>query len=457
MTMEKKEITGLITPEEISAAEFCLNSILRHGAQQARVSLSKSVLDTTGMLNGQLDKVSHSSDRSVFMYIFADGRYGTFSTNMFDRDELENFTLRAVNAVKLLAEDPLRKLPDISRTAKDAVTGRELGLFDEEYGNMCAEQRFAVAESETMTGKFPETDKCRVISEECEYSDSVDDNLLIDSSGFVGRHTETSFSLSSEVTVEDSGGRKFSGWWWESSPFAKNLKTGTCSATALERAARQIGPKACKSGKYTLVTDTTVSSRLISPIISALNAFSIQQKTSFLEDTAGKKVFSDGLMLMDLARTPGRPGSRLYDTEGVATSDAPIIKEGTVCNYFVNTYMAAKTGLAPTIEGVSRPVLMPYNCGQDTGASALMKLCGEGIYVTGFNGGNCNPVTGDFSYGIEGFAFRDGKILHPIREMLITGNMMTLWNSLMAAGDDARACTRWQIPSLAFENVDFSG
>ena len=59
--------------------------------------------------------------------------------------------------------------------------------------------------------------------------------------------------------------------------------------------------------------------------------------------------------------------------------------------------------------------------------------------------------------GIEGFAFRNGKITHPVREMVITGNMLTLWSRLIHAGNDARACTRWQIPSLSFEKVDFSG
>ena len=86
----------------------------------------------------------------------------------------------------------------------------------------------------------------------------------------------------------------------------------------------------------------------------------------------------------------------------------------------------------------------------------ILKRCGSGILVTGFNGGNCNPVTGDFSFGVEGFAFSRGKVTHPVREMLITGNMIELWNSLTAAGTDARSSARWQIPSLAFENVSFS-
>ena len=86
----------------------------------------------------------------------------------------------------------------------------------------------------------------------------------------------------------------------------------------------------------------------------------------------------------------------------------------------------------------------------------ILLFCDSGVYVTGFNGGNCNPVTGDFSFGIEGFAFKGGKITHPVREMLITGNIISLWEGLTAAGEDARPGVRWQIPTLAFDGVAFS-
>lgn len=88
---------------------------------------------------------------------------------------------------------------------------------------------------------------------------------------------------------------------------------------------------------------------------------------------------------------------------------------------------------------------------------ALMKECRNGILVTRFNGGNSNSATGDYSFGVEGFAFKDGKITHPVREMLITGNLIELWKHLKAIGDDARPCTTRLIPSIAFTDVDFSG
>lgn len=457
--MEKeRNITGLISEEEEALALFCMEAALRHGAGQARVSLSKSVLDTYSMLNGNLDKVAHSADRSVFIYVFADNRYGTFSTNMLDREELEKFAAQAVDSVKMLAEDTCRRLPDPERTEKGAATGRELGLYDESYEYISDEERLGIALDECIFGKYE--GRFRLVSEECEYSDSVDDNFTADSRGFRGRHTETSFALCSEVTVEDGSGRKYSGYWWDSSPYLKDLSRGKCSAIALEKAVNQAGPVRHSGGKMTMVADRTVSSRLISPIISALNAASIQQESSFLKDSLGQKVFSEGMTLTDMARTVGKPGARLFDTEGVATSEMDIIRDGTVKTWFVNTYMAMKMGISPTVEGVSRPVLMPF--AKDGGkipadASEMIKECGSGIYVTGFNGGNCNPTTGNFSYGIEGFFFDGGKILHPVREMVITGNMIHLWNRLRYAGSDARDCTRWQIPTICFDEVDFSG
>jgi len=93
---------------------------------------------------------------------------------------------------------------------------------------------------------------------------------------------------------------------------------------------------------------------------------------------------------------------------------------------------------------------------KDLSLKDILRRCSSGIYVTGFNGGNCNPATGDFSFGIEGFAFSKGRITHPVREMLITGNMVELWNSLTIVGTDVRPSARWQVPTVAFDNVSFS-
>ena len=146
-TEDKYGETGgsLIVKEEMESARHFMETALRLGASQARISLSKSVLDSFSVLNGELDKVTHAADRSIYMYIFAEGRYGTFSTNMTDADKAEDFVGKAIETVKMLAPDPHRRLPDPARTAKDALTGREAGLYDEEYGKVTSEERLAAA------------------------------------------------------------------------------------------------------------------------------------------------------------------------------------------------------------------------------------------------------------------------------------------------------------------------
>ena len=453
----------MITSEERNIARHCIEYAMRLGAEGIRLSLNKNEMDSCSMLNGELDKVSHSADRSIYIYLYVDGKYGTFSTNRLDEKEVENFISKAIVMVKMLGEDRCRRLPDPERTAKDACGGMELGLYDSHYEGCDSDSRLKKAEEMSIIRSLPEAEGYKVISEECEYAESLDDTILMDSQGFEGRHTETSFNCFSELTIQDSEGNRYSGYWWEASPHFDVLRLKECSPTALERAISQIGPRSRRSGRYRMIVDGTVASRLVSPLINALNASAIQQKMSFLDGSLEKKMFSEGLTIMDNARTPGKSGSRMYDSEGVATQNRAIIDHGVVKQYFVSTYMAEKTGFAPTVEDISRPCLSPFMAGKELtdlekGVSLkdILVQCGNGIYVTGFNGGNCNPVTGDFSFGIEGFAFSKGKITHPVKEMLITGNIVELWNSLTAAGTDTRSSSRWQIPTLAFENVSFS-
>lgn len=453
----------MITSNEISLAKHCIRHATCSGASAARISLNKTVTDSYTILNGELDKVSHCADRSIYIYLFVDGRYGTFSTNRLEKDELEDFVVKAIEMVRMLGEDSCRRLPDPERTAKDAVTGRELELFDEQYLSLDSGTRLSNALKLSKYSEIKSKEEgFTLISEECEYSCTADDNYVADSNGFEGRHSETTFGTFSEMTIQDENGSKYSGYWWQTCPRYDETDY-EIGKRALQRAISQIGPKKRRSGVYRMVVDSTVSSRLTSPLFTALNASAIQQKMSFLEDSLGKQIFPEGMTIMDLARTPGKNGSRLFDTEGTATKDAPIIENGIVRQYFVNTYHSEKMGIPATIEDISRPCLMPFIKGsnlqdgeKEVSLEDILKLAGNGILVCGFNGGNCNPVTGDFSFGIEGFAFSKGKITHPVREMLITGNIVELWNNLTAAGTDARPSARWQIPSLAFEDVVFS-
>lgn len=446
----------MISETEKALVQDSIALALEKGAEHVRITFNRNTEDLIGTLNGEVDKITRCEDRSMSITLFVDGRYGAFSTNKLDKASLGDFIADAIATVRMFAPDPLRRLPDPALTCKDALRGDELGLCDPAHEGMTPARRRETALKACI---FPGTagdPRYTMISEEGEYSDSAFDSYMADSDGLSCCHSETSFDYWVEITIEDPEGMKYSGSWWDSSTRLEGFDPASCARKALAQAIAQIGALPAPGGKYSMVISSEVASRLVSPLLSSMSGYSIQQGNSFLTGKLGEKVFGEGLTIMDLPHIKGESGSRLFDSEGLATREAPLIEGGVVKEYFLSTYTAGKLGMEPTVDNASRPRVMPWpRPGMDR--EDLMRLCGDGILVTEFNGGNFNPATGDFSYGIAGTLFHDGKAVRPVDGMLITGNFVSLWNNFVAAADDARRCMSKLIPTLAFSNVDFSG
>lgn len=438
----------MIDPKDIELVRESLDMARQAGAGKARATLCRSEEDLVATLNGEVDRVTHCVDSSLSFALFADGRFGSFSTNKLDPASLRDFLESSVKTVRTISKDECRDLPDPRRCCSKAITGDELGLTDCRRESMTPEERIRMALDASVY-------RDGILSEEGEYSDSVYKTVVMDTDGVLCLHSETSFDYGVEITIEEDG-EKYSGYWWDSASHLDALDARSCGEKALARSRAQVGSGAVQGGRYNMVVDSEVASKMVSPVLRALNAFSIQQNNSFLVDSLGKRPFPKGLTIMDLPHIKGQTCSKLFDSEGVATAETPIIRSGEVCEYFVNTYMSRKLGIAPTVEEATRPKVLPWP-ESGLGRSEILKICGNGILVTDFNGGNSNPVTGDFSYGIEGFLFENGKVSRPVSGMLVTGNFLSLWKKLIAAGDDARDCMSKLIPTLAFADVDFSG
>ena len=441
--------------EEIATARYALATALKNGASAVRISLNMGIQNAFAVLDGKLDRLHMANDRSLYIQLYAKGRYGAFSTNRIEKGELEHFIKEAIAATTLLAEDNCRSLPDPSLYYK----GKEfdLGQFDETFFNLSQQRKKEIAFE--IYSELENKSK-KLISANSEYGDYLDYQYIIDSQDFEGESIQSGFTISAECSVKGRGDSRPEAWWYDNALKFNDVKIKGCGETALDRALKKLGSKKIKGGKYKMIVENVCSSRLVSPIITALGGENIQQKNSFLIDKLGERIFPEHMNLIDTPLAYGMSGSRYFDGEGIATKNLKIIDNGVINTYFINTYYANKIGTTPTIEGPSVPKFSTEKYAPEYRNMTLQDMIrsiGTGILVTGFNGGNCNGTTGDFSYGVEGFFIDNGVIAHPIREMNITGNIITLWNNLLFTGNDARSVTRWQIPSLAFENVDFTG
>jgi PmbA protein len=79
------------------------------------------------------------------------------------------------------------------------------------------------------------------------------------------------------------------------------------------------------------------------------------------------------------------------------------------------------------------------------------------VQVTGFLGGNSNPTTGDFSFGIRGLLLERGQVVQSLSEMNVSGNLLRILHQIGEIGDDPWTWSSTRSPSMVFTDVTFSG
>lgn len=438
----------MITEQHKDTAQWAMQLALQNGCQAARVSTITANNNSFEYRNTQLDKLHQSSENKLYIELFVNGKYGTFSTNRIEKAGLETFIKEGIISTKYLAKDTFRQLPNSDRYYKGDSRG--LDLYDNSFDNISTDKKLNITRQavEEIYG----SDK-RIISITSSYDDGVGAEYMIASNGFEAESIDSAFNLTIEVALKTDGDARAESYWFDSSVYWDDLKKTGIGKIALERALRKIGQQKIKSGRYDMLLDNTTASRLFSPIMGAMYGTALQQKNSFLLDKLGQQITSDKLTVTDTPHLARAFGARWFDGEGVATKERVIIDKGILQTYFIDTYNSLKMDIEPTIASPSIIQTTPGGRNSDE----ILRSVQKGIWITGFNGGNSNPTTGDFSFGIEGFLIEGGIATTPVNEMNITGNILVLWKNLAEVGNDPRESSPWRLPSLLFSDVNFSG
>ncbi len=222
---------------------------------------------------------------------------------------------------------------------------------------------------------------------------------------------------------------------------------------AAERALGRLGARKGTSATMTLVIDPRAAGTLVSHLLRPLSGGALQQRQSCLDGKLGTVFASPLLDLSDDPLLPRGLGSRLFDGEGLAARRFPVIEQGRLRAFYVDTYYGKKLKMAPTTRGPSN---LAWKTGRG-GRDALVAAAGDGVLVTSFLGGNSNSTTGDFSLGLAGYRIAGGKLGEPISEMNVAGNHLEFWKRLVAVGDDPYPYSPLRTPTLVLEGVSVAG
>jgi PmbA protein len=433
--------------EKYTLSDQVIEHALKNGAKQISVVINENLSNEIEIRDQQIDNLTESNRNSLTISLYVDNKYSARTTNRLKKDDLFSFVDEGIAATRFLAEDKFRSLPDASLYYKGGVSDNS--LLDPKLASVDAKTKIDLA-NQVLNEAYKKDE--RIISVSSYYSDSISNLVLVTSNGFKGDYARTGVSLTASVSMKSDTGRP-SDYYYSNAQFFDKLNKTDIGKKALDRTIRKIGAKKIASGKYGMILENRVAGNLLGPFYNALQGSSIDQKQSFLAGKSDKAVASPVMTVFDDPSIPLGPGSRLFDDEGLAAVKRAVVEDGILRNFYIDDYYSKKLGMKPTSGSSSNVVFKLGNRDMEAMIASMKK----GIVVTGFNGGNCNGSTGDFSYGIEGFLIENGKIVHPVNEMNITGNMNQIFFSLVESGNDIIEGTSFMIPSLRFENVDFSG
>jgi TldD protein len=176
-----------------------------------------------------------------------------------------------------------------------------------------------------------------------------------------------------------------------------------------------------------------------------LEADHIQKGASVYVGKLGEQVAQPLLSAYDDGRLPGEWGSDAIDDEGTPTQKTLVIEDGRLTALLYDRLCAGRDGVASTGNGRResfRHLPIPrmtntYIAPGDASPEVLIADAGQGFYAVSFAGGQVDPATGDFVFGVsEGYLIEGGRVTRPCRGATLIGNCLEALGAIDGIGDD---------------------
>jgi TldD protein len=162
-----------------------------------------------------------------------------------------------------------------------------------------------------------------------------------------------------------------------------------------------------------------------------LEADAVQKRASVYAGRLGERLAERFVTAYDDGRRANDWGSDGIDDEGTPTRRTTVIEEGRLVSYLYDRLRARKDQVDSTGNGRREsfrhvPVPRMTNTYFAPGEATPEELIGgveRGLYAVSFGGGQVEPATGDFVFGVsEGYLIEQGEVTAPVRGATLVGN-----------------------------------
>jgi len=437
--------------------EALLTAAKRAGADAADAIAVDGVAASIDIRQGKLEQAERAEGVELGLRVLIGQRQACVSVSDISDATIAAVAERAVAMAREAPEDPSVGLADPSQLAQNRDTAA-LQLCDD-----APEASAAALEDDARRAEAAAMAMQGITQVEASASQSRRRIHLAASNGFAAGYARSSRSVSAVAFTGEGSGMERD-WAAEGRIFAAELPAADeIGALAAERALARLGARKPKTGAFPVLYDERISSGLIGHLLGAVNGSSIARGSSWLRDALGTQVLPAGLSVIEDPHRARVGGSRLFDSEGLATARRAIVENGVLMGWVLDLATARKLGMqstanaargtsAPPSPGTSNIDLTP---GTATRADLIVQM-GTGLLVTSLIGSSINPTTGDYSRGASGFWVENGEITYAVNECTIAGNLREMLMRITPA-NDARAHMSTRVPSLLVEGLTLAG
>ena len=443
----------------LETASQALEEAQSAGATSADVVVVSQQAHAASVRLGEVESVELSRQKRLGLRCFHGSASAIASTADFSATGLAAFVRETAAMARVLPEDPDAGLPDQSLLERAAP---DLGLADPDGFRIDGDAAIEAARDCEQAALA--TDPRMRNSEGASFSASTNTIAYASSIGFAGSYTTTNHSLSVSPIAEENGAMQ-GDYWWDSARRRQDLaEPESIGRIAAARTLRRLGARKVATTRAPVIFEAPVAGSLLGHIAGAICGGSLYRKLSFLQDKLGETIASPIVQIRDQGRLPGGPASRPFDAEGLPTRSTTIVRDGRLESFLLDTYSGRKLG-RPSTGSASRsigdaPGASPTNfhlANGTTPAADLLRDIPRGLLVTSLSGMGVNTITGDYSRGASGLWIEGGEIAYPVEEITIAGNLLDMFASIDALGDDLRPRTGIAAPSLRIAEMTIAG
>ena len=438
--------------------EDVLRMAREQGASDAAVEVSEGSGLSVSVRMGALENVERNRDKSIGVTVYLGQRRGNASSSDFTRAALEQTVRAAYDIARFTAEDPAAGLPDAADLADAASAERDLDLFypwdiDAERAREIALRCEAAAFA---------TDKRIVNSEGAGVSAQQSHFFMGNSRGFRGGYASSRHGMSVSPIAKAPGrrGEMQRDFWYSSMRDPAELaQPEAVGRYAAERALSRMASRKIATCEVPVLFESTLASGLVGALVQATSGGSLYRKASFLDESLGKRVLATHLDLVEDPHVRKGKGSAPFDDEGVRTQARRVVEAGVLQGYFLSSYSARKLGMKTTghAGGAHNLSLTSRRTQPGDDLEAMLRKLERGLFVIELMGQGVNGVTGDYSRGAAGFWVERGRIVHPVHEVTIAGNLREMLAGIVAVGADRYTSGSKTCGSVLIERMKVAG